>query len=1047
MRNCLSTSQNISIYLSSFIFAVLALLFCLSLKVATTYPDFIVGNITWQADGKLQDLIAAPVIIFVFSAIFLLLSSILKKQKKLYGNLHADKITEKLIFWSIPAAAAIASLFLGAVLDQKLIILSCIGIASIVLSYVAYNSRRTKISPDAVSMCIFGILLLALIPVELALISSRGHFVDVDLDKLKDYESVAYLTLGLGITSFLGLVNFFPKYINWILPKLYLAGQAGLSILFICLYPAHFLQNGEINSSYSTSWMLKLLIFGAIVWTAFDVVDRYLKYNNENPVKLVSPIAIFALLVAVKSGITMAPNINPDDYHFGEMVLGWWSYMNGLIPYVDYFPSHGIAVDDFAAFLSYIFYDGTVGTIGESARLGYAILAFISFLSLYRFSKSIVFAFVSTYFLGESFVWLFFTPFICLWFNPELGKNAARWLGIWIITVPILILGIPGQGLLLVASSGIMVIYFIWKLYRDPNGIQYKEIIFSISLLMIVGIFTPMFSMLFGALRYVLENGSINQAAYGVPWALSWGAGNKAGLLFEIIRMSWIFIPVICVVIVYSVFKESQRKKYFVLPVIFVSIFLLLLTPYSMGRIDPGVVSRPGLAGIFGWMILLPLATWFFFKKSNGVILILSVACIGSALNFAQLSIDKFSSIALTKINTGLWRDGDKAGMPNIGHAILQEEHWIRLTKLNAILNKNIKPNESYLDLTSRNAQYFYLNRKPMISITAPYNLVSSSQQKREVSRLMNDMPNLVLLDADNIIHDGGGLALRNPFLYKFILDNYEPKLEDGYIFGFRKSDKITSEMSTIQVEIKNFTDVNWNHGVSRLENAIILDDASQISLFVVGGKVHSHVGSVRKIVRVWKEGAGVWLDGPRLSEEDTEQPLQIKLAEYKVALFDKSFSQSDFRKIPISWGSSITTLNSKMVLVHDLNGIVPVLEQLSIDNLDYKIIGPAPKLTYDLRPFNISGRDAGMLKFNFSCDANKTYPKFKIYWWGNDASKYFEASGITFTGTTGVLLIPLDATPYWMLSDKIKGMRIEIVDLMACKKISINKISLQKRN
>ena len=1047
MRNCLSTLQKISIGISSFVFAILALLFCLSLKVAPNYSDFIVGNITWQANGKIQDLIVVPVIIFVFSVVFLLLSASLKKQKQLYGNIHAEKITEKLIFWSIPAAAAISSLFLGAVLDQGLIILSSIGIASIVLSYVSYNSRKTKISSDAVSMCIFGILLLGLIPVELALISSRGHFVDVDLEKLKNYESVAYLILGSGITSFLLLVNFFPKYINAILPKLYLVGQIGLSLLFICLYPAHFLQNGEINSSYSTSWMLKLLIFGMIAWAVFDVVNRNLKFNNEIPVKLVSPIAIFALLVALRSGMTIAPNINPDDYHFGEMVLGWWSYLNGKIPYVDYFPSHGIAIDDFSAFLSYIFYDGTVGTIGEAARLGYAVLAFISFLSLFRFSKNIGFAFVSTYFLGESFVWLFFTPFICLWFNHELRKNAAKWLSVWLITVPILILGVPGQGLLLVAASGVMVIYFIWKLYVRPIERKYKGILFSIFLLIVLGLFTPMYFMLFGALRYVLENGSINQVAYGIPWVLSWGSGNKAGLLFEIIRMSWIYIPILGVIIIYSVLTNVRRKRYVITPLLLISIFLLLLIPYSMGRIDTGSVSRSGLAAIFGWTILFPLATWFFFSRSSRVILILSVACIGSALNSVPLVIGNFSSLALNKVNTEIWKDGPKAGLPNIGHAVLQEEHWTRLVKLNAILNKNIKSNESYLDLTSRNAQYFYLNRKPTMSITAPYNLVSSSQQKREVDHLMNNMPNLVLLDADNIIHDGGGLALRNPFLYKFILDNYDPRIEDGYIFGFRKSNKIISEVSATQVEIKNFTDINWNRGVSRLENAIILNDASQISLFIVGGKVHSHLGSVRKIVRVWKEGAAVWLDGPRLSEEDTQQPLQIKSAEYKAALFDKSFSQSDFRKIPISWGSSINTLNSKMVLVHDLNGVVPVLEQLSGDNLNYKITGPAPKLTYDLRSFNVSGRDAGMLKFNFSCDVDGIYPKFKVYWWGNDASKYFEASGITFTGGTGVLLVPLEATPYWLLSDKIKGMRIEIIDPMVCKKITINKISLLKRN
>ena len=65
----------------------------------------------------------------------------------------------------------------------------------------------------------------------------------------------------------------------------------------------------------------------------------------------------------------------------------------------------------------------------------------------------------------------------------------------------------------------------------------------SLAVLIILGLGTPLGAMLLGAVRYVLENGPVNQVAYGMPWNLSWNTGAKSGLVFEAIRMSWVAIP------------------------------------------------------------------------------------------------------------------------------------------------------------------------------------------------------------------------------------------------------------------------------------------------------------------------------------------------------------------------------------------------------------------------------------------------------------------------------------------------------------------------
>lgn len=82
----LSISASVAVFVSSVVLAALTLILALKLTVAPSYPDFIVGSITWNAGTKFQDLIAAPVFItaIVLSGSFL--SFLLKRQEHLFGS-------------------------------------------------------------------------------------------------------------------------------------------------------------------------------------------------------------------------------------------------------------------------------------------------------------------------------------------------------------------------------------------------------------------------------------------------------------------------------------------------------------------------------------------------------------------------------------------------------------------------------------------------------------------------------------------------------------------------------------------------------------------------------------------------------------------------------------------------------------------------------------------------------------------------------------------------------------------------------------------------
>jgi len=1047
-------SQKFGSGISALVIGGLFFLATLHLKVNQGYSDFIVGSLAWTAGNKFQDLIALPIFIFVSFSSYLAISRISSRLKEAHGAAVSAKFISQLILWALPFYMGIATLFLGGVVDVKAQIVSALGIFS--LSLAGFVGIKSPEIPDPArwSAILFVALLTSLMPMEVAVLLSR-----VPNDLIGELNSDLFIrgnNILIGIGFILGVIAItrVKQITNQDLSKFFLAAQIGLPLFYITLYPAKILQpSGEVIS-YETTFYLRVLVITLVVYGIYDVVKRFRLSVDADWKERLSPFALFALLVALKVGHTVAPHISPDDYHFGENLLGWWSYLRGLIPYVDYVPAHGLVENDLKSALSYFFYDGTAASIAEVGRLAFALLGLIAFVSLYRFTGSLVLAFFVILTLGWSrLAWLFFTPFICIWLSPVLRKTPSKWLFVWITTAPLVILGVPPQGLLLVAAFGSLALKMAYDQIQLGNKGSWKQLAIVVVVLLLVLLVTPVGMMLFGAIRYVIENGPVNQIAYGVPWSLGWSGDAKFRFVFELIRMSWVAVPIFCLYFMFSNWRDLKDSGSIFYAALVFFCFSLLLIPYSMGRIDPGGVSRPGLASIFGWAILFPLLFWDFSKAKYAAIVVLVSVFMSTLLGFGIPSLSRLSSIAAQKIHSSPLRDSDAAGLPNIGRAYMEENQWNRINKLNKLLNSKLDIGETYLDLTSRNAHYFYLSRLPAMPITAPYNLVSPSQQKRIVNSLTTSPPKIALLEAANITHDGGGLAMRNPQLYRFVIDNYSPRMEDGFIVGYIKSDKVMAEDGKIFAEIKDFTDQNWLRGSNRIDPAVILSDPILVSMLKVGDHIRfGKNGKLRSIIRVWPEGSSIWVDGGAIPDsggytnnaELIVGPHVHK--EYVSSLFQRSFSVKDYQKIPVSWGRSANSLKDKMDLVGGLDALTPSIHHLASENGNYMIKGDDPQVSFDISGLNLSGRDAGLLKFDFDCFGGSSDPKLQIFWWGDDRSGPFETSSIKFSAENGTLIAPLDASPWWLTLRKISGIRIDLDKSTACHGFRIKNIGLYQR-
>jgi len=281
-------------------------------------------------------------------------------------------------------------------------------------------------------------------------------------------------------------------------------------------------------------------------------------------------------------------------------------------------------------------------------------------------------------------------------------------------------------------------------------------------------------------------------------WNLGWNGDFKPGrLIFEVVRMSWLAIPITSLAIIHASSKTRSNWLPSALPAVVVLLFSLLVIPYSMGRIDPNSVSRMGLAAMFGWTILLPIMTWYLIEPRNRVALILLIAGMSATLNFSPLSLSSLVSAVSAQVPSASLKNGQNAGLPNLGIAVIQDEHWDRLVKLNALFTKKLLPNETFLDLSSRQAQYFYLDRLPPVAVTAPYNMVSLAQQRRAVAELSRNPPRLVLLE-------GGGFPCGIPFSIGLSSTTTFPQQKTGSQWGTKR--KVALRMKPARSKFRSKT-------------------------------------------------------------------------------------------------------------------------------------------------------------------------------------------------------------------------------------------------
>lgn len=973
-----------------------------------SYSQLIVGNITWNRGLKQPDYVLLFSLVGSFLTIYLGFHTLSQYICKYNGESAEFSFRQILVYSLLPCGILLGKVLvrtddvssevaLEFLLGSILLIVLTIGLATLLVF-----KRLPDISSQDYIETVGGSLLFVFFSLfagsALSFAVGRIHLAwqPTDLNQVLVLSGIGALLLwslllSIWLKPFRDLTVLRPKlrFLLW-------AVQAFLPLFFLVLLPTPWIIGTKKLYGYSFTYALPLLIIVVVVIAYVDWLRRFkapfqLKAKSAL-FSAVSPVGLIGLLLYMKATNTGAEAISTDGYHWGEFLLPWWLLKNfGEIPFWDYEPARGF-VNYYAGLLANLFFGDTASAYSIASVTGNAlwILPYLSISFLAMFSIiGLMPAFLACLLMpmgnGLSEIDCITTAAVCGLGTTLFARQWSRWLLTWGMTSVAMLLFAPGQSGLLVLATLPIAAFALFKAVRKEGKRLFLTAVGGIPIFLLLCLVTPLGKMLVGAIRYAVEQSSINSIAHGIAWSSSAGSNPVLSYwLWEVIRTSWILVGMLSgllllQVVVDKAWAERYRYAVFGIPILLLTI---LFIPRAAGRIGPGDLSRLGLMSTWTICLLLPIVLITAYGQRRKALSLIVVAFLGSILVGIPVPESLFGKPARSiDVKSLDYTESDNLGLPNLAHTLIDPAQRERLRSIKAVLSAVIDPGETYLDLTNRSANYFYLGYPPPTAAGAVYNMPHRNQQLRALQRLNAAPPPIVLASADNILHDGGPVSLRAYLLYRYVVERYIPVKVEKFIYLVRPD-------------------------------------------------------RLQRLVAQQPQSAGNTAATLTLDEDE------------KLKLLDQVFRVVDLQKIPRSWGESFESLKSALRPVKEIDAATSV-ELHSVKKTGqntYQIVDKDPFIVFNVEKLNLNGRDAGVLAFDFSSDSRRVPVILKVYWGSRSTGAPSENTVVHFSAKQGKVIVPLDAAPRWLLAEGIKTVRVDVAEPAPCSTFSISNVTLFQR-
>ena len=556
-------------------------------------------------------------------------------------------------------------------------------------------------------------------------------------------------TISIYITSFIYILTCFVislvalklvennKKNNWS-HFLNFFAQLGIPLLYLHLLPSIDL---DLLSQIKIKKTLYFLIIGIVIVSYLDLFIR-----AKKNIQLIKPKKIFfppllalAILVYIKIPNTNILGWFPTDfsefYHKGENLLPWellWQY--GQIPYWDHLPARGL--DNYLrSICASLFFspDAPGWYFAGKISAGFYIV-FLFFLL-----RSVVGSL-------PAFILLLFCPIRPLGIIAINGLCAAAlvwlialrnrvenevWPVLWILVGTGLVIYAPAQGGLTVLATLPIGLYWLFLAIKESPQRTFKLLSLTFLCAAIILIFTGTGKMLLGAIRYALEQAPVNIIANGIPWKSGYLKDFGINpILWEILRSSWIIVGFLAGCLAYHDWRENKQLGKATIAAFGLTVFLLaiLYIPRVACRIGLNW-SRMGNLSLVFLLLYFPLLFFWGPKLRNVVAgtLLLSIVYGITPKPLLEWEHSRLEALSQIPLPNSVFKpilrsnqskkliNAEDYGLPSLGMTEMPAEKLEELSNIKKILDRFIRPGETYLDLTSKNANYFIFNYPPPI--------------------------------------------------------------------------------------------------------------------------------------------------------------------------------------------------------------------------------------------------------------------------------------------------------------------------------------------
>ena len=318
------------------------------------YEQFAVGSMAWRIASKHGDYALLIGLLAGFAAAWL---ALLLTERRVEGRLGLRGVGELralIAYASLPLVIWASGLVLGGSSTRELVWLSAAGVGLAGALMLAATMGAESDDPETTPGTAAGWVMLATVfgalsPLVAVLAANRLAIPATQSFLWTGSPSALVLAVLGGIA---GLVLGFwawrarPRGSQRPLRVMLVVAQLLLPWGFLVVMPTPWVA-GEIAIYGGPVSAVPWLVFVLVAVAYVDVIRRLPALDRHTAARslthTLSPVAVAAALLFVKLPPISIQQLNPDDYHFGEYLLPWYSLTShGAVPFWDYVPARGL---------------------------------------------------------------------------------------------------------------------------------------------------------------------------------------------------------------------------------------------------------------------------------------------------------------------------------------------------------------------------------------------------------------------------------------------------------------------------------------------------------------------------------------------------------------------------------------------------------------------------------------------------------------------------------------------------------------------------------